>query len=301
MAVLHADGIVCAPIQASTKGKASILIVGIDRPDWPWIESQMNLLTTIVGAVAAALDRISPPDGHRSGPPSPELASMTSRTRKIVHEINNPLSIIKNYLKVLTLRNDEQASDTHELRIINEEINRVSDLLKSLTLPVGSVPLNVAAVDINATIKDMVRLITESISNTTDIRLIQDLDENLPAITSDRNRLKQALMNLLKNATEAIPHGGTIRVSTRLLKAAVRATDGDPTGSRIKISVCDDGPGIDERIKNDLFKPHVTSKTDHNGLGLSIVEETVNHLDGTLVCESTPGEGTCFHIELPTG
>ena len=186
-------------------------------------------------------------------------------------------------------------------RIINEEINRVSDLVKSLSLPSDSVPLRVAAVDVNATIADMLRLIRESIPETTDIRLVQDLDENLPAIASDRDRLKQALMNLLKNATEALPDGGTIRVSTRLLKAPEHPVDSDHTGHRIKISVCDNGPGIDEHIKNDLFKPHVTSKTDHNGLGLAIVEETVNRLNGTLVCESTPGEGTCFHIEIPTG
>jgi signal transduction histidine kinase len=301
MAIMHTDGIVCMPIRTHAQGSEPILILGIDRCDWPWIESQMSLLDTMVGAVAAALDQRSALAGHRSGQPSPELASMMARTRKIVHEINNPLSIIKNYLRVLTLRSDEQPSDAHELRIINEEINRVSDLVRSLFLPADSGSLRVATVDVNATITDMLKLLRESISETTDIRLVQDLDEHLPAILSDRDRLKQALINLLKNAAEAMPEGGTIRVSTRLLKTTEQPAAGDQSGRRIKISVCDDGPGIDERIKNDLFKPHVTSKTDHNGLGLAIVEETVNHLDGVLVCESTPGEGTCFHIELPSG
>jgi putative nucleotidyltransferase with HDIG domain len=301
MAVMQADGIVCVPVSRPARGRASTLILGIDRLDWPWIESQMPLLTTIAGAMATALDRISLPDRQVTDQATQELAAVTSKTRKVVHEINNPLSIIKNYLNVLARRSDEHPSDAHELRIINEEINRVSDLVKSLSLPSDSVPLRVAAVDVNATITDMLRLIRESIPETTDIRLVQDLDENLPAIASDRDRLKQALMNLLKNATEAMPGGGTIRVSTRLLIAPEHPVDSDHTGHRIKISVCDDGPGIDERIKNDLFKPHVTSKSDHNGLGLAIVEETLNRLHGTLACESTPGKGTCFHIELPTG
>ncbi len=301
IAIMHTDGLVCMPIRTQAQGVESILILGIDRTDWPWIESQMTLLNTMVAAVAAALDRISSQVGYRSGQPSPELTSMMARTRKIVHEINNPLSIIKNYLKVLTLRSDEPPSDAYELRIINEEINRVSDLVRSLSLPSDRGSLRVASVDVNATITDMLKLLRESISETTDIRLVQDLDENLPAILSDRDRLKQALINLLKNAAEAMPEGGTIRVSTRLLTTTEQPAAGDPSGRRIKISVCDDGPGIDERIKNDLFKPHVTSKTDHNGLGLAIVEETVNRLDGALLCESTPGEGTCFHIELPTG
>jgi len=67
----------------------------------------------------------------------------------------------------------------------------------------------------------------------------------------------------------------------------------------IKISVCDNGPGIDEGLRNSLFKPHATSKVGHDGLGLAIVKEAMTHLKGNLQCESGPGRGTCFHLEIP--
>jgi signal transduction histidine kinase len=154
---------------------------------------------------------------------------------------------------------------------------------------------------VNATITDILRLFRESLPGSSAIRLNQDLDTSIPAITSNRDRLKQALINLLKNAMEAMPDGGTIRVSARMLRAPSRPVGNKERAGHIKISICDDGPGIDEAIKNDLFKVNVTSKTGHDGLGLSIVHEAVTQLKGSLLCESFPGRGTCFHIELPAG
>ena len=219
----------------------------------------------------------------------------------MAHEINNPLGIIKNYLKVLTLRTGDQASGKKELRIINEEINRVAGLVKSLTAPSEKVPIHLETVDVNAAIMDIITLFRNGLPEKTAIRLNQDLDARIPAIFANRDWLKQALMNLLKNAMEAMPEGGSIHVSTRMQRGIPLHADRQEAANHIKISICDDGPGIDERIENDLFKPHVTSKTDHDGLGLSIVHEAMTHLNGSLVCESAPGRGTCFHIELPAG
>jgi signal transduction histidine kinase len=154
---------------------------------------------------------------------------------------------------------------------------------------------------VNATITDILGLFRESLAQDSAIRLNQDLDAQIPAILSDRDRLKQALINLLKNAIEAMPDGGTIQVISRMLKAPCRPAGDTEKAGHIRISVCDDGPGIDETLKNDLFKVNVTSKAGHDGLGLSIVHEAVTHLNGSIQCESTPGMGTCFHIELPAG
>jgi signal transduction histidine kinase len=258
-------------------------------------------MKAIVAAVAGALEREQQRYEQKNRQAEDRVASTVSKTRKIVHEINNPLSIIKNYLKVLTLRTDENPSGKDELRIIDEEINRVTGLIRSLTSPSETIPINLETVDVNATITDILGLFRKSLPGKTVIRLDQDLDPHIPIIASDRNRLKQALINLLKNAMEAIPDGGTIQVSTRMWRNSPRHVGDQDQAGRIKISVCDDGPGIDEGIKKDLFKPNVTSKTGHDGLGLSIVHEAVTHLKGSLLCESTLGRGTCFHIELPAG
>ena len=299
MAYMNKDGIVCMPVRSGTGDCTAVLILGIDASERSWVEQQTTLLKAIVAAVAGALKREQQRCVQKNSEAADRVESIVSKTRKIVHEINNPLSIIKNYLKVITLRTDEKQSGKDELRIIEEEINRVTGLIKSLTSPSDKIHINLETVDVNATITDVLKIFHESLQGKTSIRLNPDLDAHIPVIASDRNRLKQALINLLKNAMEAMPDGGTIHVSTRMLKSSPgHAGDNDQAG-HIKISVCDDGPGIDERIKNDLFKPNVTSKKGHDGLGLSIVHETVTHLNGSLLCESAPGRGTCFHIELP--
>ena len=301
MAYMQKDGIVCMPIRSGSGDGRAMLLLGIDAGDWPWVEQQTTLLKAIVAAVAGALERERQRDDQRASRAADRAASAMSKTRRIVHEINNPLSIIKNYLKVLTLRTDDQSSAKDELRIIDEEINRVTGLIKSLTSPSERIPMHLETVDVNATITDILGLLRESLPGDTAIVLNQDLDAHIPAIASDRNRLKQALINLLKNAIEAMPDGGTIQVISRMLEAPSRPVGNAEKAGHIKISVCDDGPGIDQAVKNDLFKVNVTSKTGHDGLGLSIVHEAVTHLKGSLLCESTPGRGTCFHIELPTG
>ena len=161
-----------------------------------------------------------------------------SKTSKIVHEINNPLSVIKNYLKVLTLRTDDHSSARNELRIIDEEINRVSRLIKSLTSPSGSLPIDLEPVDVNATIADILGLFREGLPANTSIHLTQDLDARLPAIPSNRDRLKQALINLLKNAMEAVSDGGSIWVRTRLLNTVLATEDSPAYENTIRISVC---------------------------------------------------------------
>lgn len=301
MAYMQKDGMVCLPVRSGSNKKGACLLLGVDANDWPWIEQQKTRLTAIAAAVAGALER-----GHRrQGQNWPRIedpySPTAARTRKIVHEINNPLSVIKNYLKVLTLRADEKSSGKDELRIIDEEINRVTGLIKSLTSPAETIPSHLETIDVNATITDILGLFRKSLPGGTAIRLDQDLDTHLPVIVSDRNRLKQALINLLKNAMEAMPDGGTIHVSTSMLSVPPRQIGSKDEAGYIKISVCDNGPGIDEGIKSKLFKPNVTSKTGHDGLGLPIVHEAVTRLNGSLLCESITGRGTCFHIELPTG
>ncbi|WP_372680385.1 HDOD domain-containing protein [Desulfosarcina sp.] len=301
IAYMKKDGILCMPFRSGSDGGRAMLLLGIDAGDWTWVEQQTTLLAAIVAAVAEALERERQRDEQSASRAADRDASTMSKTRKIVHEINNPLSIIKNYLKVLNLRLDDQSSAKNELRIINEEISRVTGLIKSLTSPSERIPVSLDTVDVNATIADLLGLFRESLPGNANIVLKQNLDAHIPAIASDRNRLKQALINLLKNAIESMPDGGTIQVISRMLEAPSRPVGNTETARHIKISVCDDGPGIDESIKNDLFKVNVTSKTGHEGLGLSIVQEAVAHLKGNLLCESTPGRGTCFHIELPTG
>ncbi|WP_319523385.1 HDOD domain-containing protein [uncultured Desulfosarcina sp.] len=297
IAAMGKEGFLCLPLLSDSP--RACLLLGIDDADWPWIQQQ----TTLLKAIAAAVDNALAQQDLRSG--RPRARSMdgekqaSARTRKIVHEINNPLGIIKNYLKVLSRRTDQEAAVADGIRIIDEEINRVATLVRSLTAPPEKLPGHRKGVDVNAEIKDILSMLRDSLAGKTILRFDQDLDPHLPQIDTDRDRLKQALINLLKNAMEAMPDGGTITVKTRKLHGRPRHPDRSPEKSWLKISICDDGPGINEEIQNTLFDPHVTSKNGHDGLGLAIVQEAMSDLNGFLLCESVPGRGACFHMEIP--
>ena len=299
MAFMGKAGFVCWPVPSNSGGRRGCLILGIDGNDWPWVQQQTNLLQAIVTAVSGALEREHRLHDQIHRQISAQAASNQARTRKILHEVNNPLGIIKNCLKVLTLGVDSRLSGIDGIRIINEEITRVAGLLQSLTAPTEPGPKHRESVDVNATIADIVALFRESLSGPTPIVLEQDLDGDIPLIPGDPNLLKQVLMNLLKNSVEAMPQGGTISVSSRRLTALTQNGGHGHPSDRVSISICDDGPGMDDRFKEQLFTPYWTSKAGHDGLGLTIVHEAVLQLQGSLRCESAPGHGTRFVIELP--
>lgn len=292
------EGFLCMPhLSGHSKG---CLLLGINAVDWPWIRKQTTLINAIAEAVNSTLIRQDTPPHRSKAPSMDDDEPVSARTRKIVHEINNPLGIIKNYLNVLSRRTDEKETVADGIRIIEEEINRVSTLVRSLTAPTGKWPGQMKGVDVNAEIKDMLKLLRDDLAGETALRFDHDLDPRLPQIDTNRDRLKQALINLLKNAMEAMPDGGTITVKTRRLHGRPRQSSERSSAKRwFKITVCDDGPGIDESIEPALFDPHVTSKQGHNGLGLAIVQEAMADLKGFLLCESAPGRGACFHMEIP--
>jgi len=115
--------------------------------------------------------------------------------------------------------------------------------------------------------------------------------------------LKQVFINLVKNAAEAMDKGGKITVTTRFLSesAKIMIDEKRRIPGSIEIIVSDNGPGIDQRIKETLFEPYTTTKigSENAGLGLSIVHSIVRELNGKIICKTKPGKGTSFIITLP--
>ena len=120
------------------------------------------------------------------------------------------------------------------------------------------------------------------------IPLELNLDENIPLVSSDSNKLKQVFINLLKNSVEAMAKGGTVGFESRY-------RDGEPPS--IEVLISDQGGGIPKAVQSTLFEPFTSSK-GHEGLGLSIVHGIVKELGGKLSYE-TGSKGTTFLIQLP--
>jgi len=221
-----------------------------------------------------------------------ETASLAAR--KIVHEVNNPLGIISNYLRLLEIKTPENIEVKKELQVLGEEITRISAIVGQLNEFSTSTSSQSESVDINELISDMVGILAASLLAPADIQIHFTPDPLLTEIVTEKDKLKQIIINLVKNSAEAIGSGGSITIT-----ASGKAAGAAPGETVITLS--DDGPGIPEKIQEKLFSPFLTTKSyGHSGLGLSIVQRAVHDLGGTKECESSGEKGTRFTISLPS-
>ncbi len=301
--LLGGKGMVCLPLVTHTD-PVGVLALGMDSDTFAHLKSNVKLLNVFIhkGALALQLEILS---GRRLQViRQTRIDSSGDLARRVVHEINNPLGIIKNYLKVLEMKMADAGIENDEIRIANEEITRVGRLLKQLTAFSDQATPTRQMTDINALLSDVLKLTTTAMLNEANIRVHMDVDPKLPAIAVDPDGLKQVFINLIKNATEAMAGtGGNIEIRTRRRSPVLggKAMRGK-AGHReyVEILFRDDGPGIDEAIKEKLFDPYISTKGGfHSGLGLSVVHHTIQSHHGTITCDSAPQEGTVFVIELP--
>jgi len=212
--------------------------------------------------------------------------------RKLVHEANNPLAVINNYMHVLALKLGSENPAANEISIIKEEIVRVGDILARMRdIEMPQQPEE-GALQLNRIIRDLFKLFEGSLFQSHRIEADLDLDEGIPVLAIGAGAVKQVVMNLVKNAVEAMPDGGKLRVATR-----------DKIHKNgelyVELQITDNGPGLPEAVMSSLFKPVASTKKDHSGLGLTIVKNLLDRLSAEIVCSSSAASGTRFQIFLP--
>lgn len=230
------------------------------------------------------------------------LAATALTASKIAHEINNPLAIIKNYFKIFELKFTHSATLKEDLKLLNDEINRISTIAQQLNNFAPSEAKQRKIINLNDLLKDLTSILAKSILHTSKIQIHFTPAPDLPPVTFPADDIKQVIINLVKNSAEALQEGGNIYVETRRKELPHRKIPEDQTSSNVRviISVRDDGPGIAKEIATELFKPFVSTKGEGNsGLGLSIVQNIITQLHGTITCDSSQEKGTSFIIELP--
>ncbi len=227
--------------------------------------------------------------GH--GYPDEQGDGLPARVRRAAHEINNPLGIIKNYLAILKVKLGDDAPISDELRIIYEELDRIVRIVRGLTHDdVEPGRLNEAS-DLNALIQDLVK-VTQPTWQGKGIQVSTQLTPGLDRLSNDRDKLKQIVLNLMLNAIEATPAGGTVRIETAALSNHRHE-------HFIEILVADSGPGIPPDVAERIFDPLDSAKGDgHAGLGLSIVNSLTQAMEGSITFK-TGASGTTFQISLP--
>lgn len=226
-----------------------------------------------------------------------KMASIGKLAATVAHEINNPLSGILTYAKLLRKwleRDNWDANRRDEVRssleLIESESRRCGDIVRNLLTFSRSSPMNLQWGDLNQVIERSLRLVQHQ-ADLNNVQLQRQLAEDLPQIQCDAAQMEQLLLALIMNAIEAMPHGGNLWVRSRMV----------PQIGAVQLEVQDDGVGIPKDILPNLFEPFFTTKEKGHGvgLGLAISKGIVERHRGRIDVESTAGQGTRFIITLP--
>lgn len=231
------------------------------------------------------------------------LAAQSMAAAKIAHEVNNPLAIIRNYFKIFELNFTHSSTLKGDLKILNDEIDHISDIVQQLNNVAPSDRKEREKVDLNSLLTGLSKILSKSILYSSKIQLHFTPDLDLPPVAADADEIKQVIINLVKNAAEAIQEGGNIYIEAHRKDSVNEKTASDTmdlTQPSVEITIRDDGPGIAAEIASNLFDPFISNKgTENSGLGLSVVQDIVSKLNGTITCNSNKENGTSFTIILP--
>jgi signal transduction histidine kinase len=216
---------------------------------------------------------------------SEKLASIGRLAAGIAHEIGNPLTSIFSFVQILReVEQDEFKKDS--LNTIYFHINRISEILKQLS-GFTKMPISEPRVcKVNDIIDTSLNLIQYD-KKAREISVVRDLSPEMPAVSCDSNQLSQVFVNLILNAVDAMPQGGTLTVRSAVKEGAV------------VIEFEDTGSGISKENLTKIFDPFYTTKEKGTGLGLAVSYNIVKKMNGTLTVESEPNKGTTFTITMP--
>jgi len=233
---------------------------------------------------------------------APETASLAAEEKqrllsrlfaRLAHEIRNPLSSLAIHVQLLEEDIAQgapamQAQAAGRFEIIRSELTRLENLVRqflSLAAP-SSIELHTFGA---AEVVDYVCELLRPEAAARGIELVSILPEGLPPLTADPAQLKQALINLVLNAIQAIDRDGRIEIEVRL----------DGAGGVWELRVGDNGPGVGSERRAAIFEPFFTTKPDGSGLGLWIVQQIATAHGGTVAVDDRPGGGSVFTLHLP--
>jgi len=219
------------------------------------------------------------------------LASLTTLAAGVAHEIKNPLGSISIHLqllqKALAKKNEASEKKTEKyFTVIKEEIERLNRIVVDFLFAVRPMNLELREGDINELITQIMEFVQFEMKQSNIVCMLE-LDDKIPKILIDERYMKQALLNLIKNAQAAMPKGGVFTVATSF------------ADNEIRISLCDTGVGISKESLAKIFEPYFTTRETGTGLGLTQVYKIIREHQGEITVDSSPETGAEFRISLP--
>lgn len=215
------------------------------------------------------------------------LSAISRLTKGVAHEVKNPLNAILMHVELARMKLAHQDYDLEQqMDIITSEIMRLDRVVKTFLDFTRPVQLNLTDVPLADFMEELVSLASPQAA-AAGIELVSDIQVDDSVVTVDLDLLKQAVFNIVVNAIEAMPEGGSLRFEASL--------KGDGT----EIRIIDSGPGIPQEVKEKIYDLYFTTKKHGSGIGLAMTYRIVQLHDGTIDFMSEPGHGTTFAIRLP--
>ena len=213
------------------------------------------------------------------------LAALGEMAAGLAHEIRNPLGAIKGAAQYMESTMVEGSEQREFIGIIVDEVGRLDRVVCSFLDYARPYRGNPSLLDVVNVIERTLQLVRNDLPP--DVVLSHESNEPLPAVRMDPEHLRQVLLNLIRNAMEAMKSKGTIEIRTR------------PRGAFVEVLVKDSGPGVDPSVRANLFIPFSTTKTQGTGLGLAISQRLIESAGGRIELRASDARGTTFVIVLP--
>ena len=225
--------------------------------------------------------------------------SLSKMTSLLAHEIKNPLAGIKGAAQLIELDGNKEQTELSSL--IVEEVDRIAELLNRIESMTGAGKLNFAPLNVHEVISHVISVTQASFGR--QVTIEREFDPSLPDIMGDKSLLIQAFLNLLKNACEACEgqaEGGVVRIVTSYALHNITSATAQAREKflPLQIDIIDNGKGIAEELRDILFEPFISNKSEGSGLGLAVVASAVADHGGVVSVKSQDGV-THFQILMP--
>ena len=222
---------------------------------------------------------------------SERFNALTLLAAGVAHEIGNPLNSLHIHLqlmerKVRKLHGAEKSELQESIKIARSEISRLDSIVSQFLRAIRPSKPQLHPESVNSIVEEAVRFLAPEMEDR-DIVVEQELRSDLPMLELDRDQLKQAFYNVIKNSFEAMKHRGILHIRT------------DMDATHVTVSFTDTGGGISAENLSRVFEPYFTTKTSGSGLGLLIVRRIVREHGGEMAIESSEGKGLTLTIRLP--
>ena len=224
-----------------------------------------------------------------------KLSALGLLAAEVAHEIRNPLTVMKLLYHSLDLKFPDGDPRAKDARIIDSKIEHLNKIVEQILAFARTTEPKFAPVNLNELVDELGLLVRHKLANQ-GVRLVRQLQPDLPAVMGDAPQLEQAFLNLILNAAEAMPEGGTLTIKSQVIRS--RRNNSGP--AQVAVEFKDTGGGMDEEMQKRVFTAVLsTTKAGGTGLGLAIVGRIIETHRGSIRIKSRMGHGTTIRISLP--